>query len=162
MKKLTLVVMTACVAMASSAYAQTDQEIIDRAVLAAPANARADATVVKWGADGKRVVVRQGKNGLACWDQSTWPHSRTPVNVHCTAEAGLARVDQNREFYGKASSREEAEKAIQAAEKAGTRVPPVYGDELSVTTVKPVSVMWRLWSCERSESTPIPKSLRRG
>jgi len=127
MKKLTLVVMTACVAMASSAYAQTDQEIIDRAVLAAPANARADATVVKWGADGKRVVVRQGKNGLACWDQSAWPHSRTPVNVHCTAEAGLARVDQNREFYGKASSREEAEKAIQAAEKAGTRVPPVYG-----------------------------------
>ena len=62
--------LAACLAMASSAYAQTDQEIIDKVVLAAPANARADATVVKWGADGKRVVVRQGKNGLACWDQA--------------------------------------------------------------------------------------------
>ena len=119
--------LAACLAMASSAYAQTDQEIIDKVVLAAPANARADATVVKWGADGKRVVVRQGKNGLACWDQAAWGHSRTPFNVHCTAEAGLGRVDQNREFYVKAASREEAEKAIQASEKEGKRVPPVYG-----------------------------------
>ena len=127
MRRNATLVLAGCLVMASSAAAQTDQEIIDRAVLAAPANARADATVVKWGADGKRAVVRQGKNGLACWDQAAWGHSRTPVNVHCTAEAGLARVDQNREFYVKASSREEAEKAIQAAEKAGTRVPPVYG-----------------------------------
>ena len=47
--------------------------------------------------------------------------------MHCTAEAGLGRVDQNREFYVKAASREEAEKAIQASEKEGKRVPPVYG-----------------------------------
>jgi len=127
MRRNATLVLAACLVMASSAAAQTDQEIIDRAVLAAPANARADATVVKWGADGKRVVVRQGKNGLACWDQAAWGHSRTPINVHCTAEAGLARVDQNREFYVKASSREEAEKAIQAAEKEGKRIPPVYG-----------------------------------
>jgi hypothetical protein len=119
--------LAACLAVASSAAAQTDQELIDKVVLAAPANARADATVVKWGPDGKRIVVRQGKNGLACWDQAAWGHSRTPLNVHCTAEAGLARVEQNREFYTKASSREEAEKAIQAAEKEGKRVPPVYG-----------------------------------
>jgi hypothetical protein len=120
-------VVAGCLAMASSAAAQTDQELIDKVVLAAPANARADATVVKWGTDGKRVVVRQGKNGLACWDQAAWGHSRTPINVHCTAEAGLPRVEQNREFYVKASSREEAEKAIQAAEKEGKRVPPAYG-----------------------------------
>ncbi|HZI78782.1 MAG TPA: hypothetical protein VFD69_04695 [Vicinamibacterales bacterium] len=126
MKSATLVV-AACLAMASPAAAQTDQELIDKVVLAAPANARADATVVKWGADGKRVVVRQGKNGLACWDQAAWGHSRVPFNVHCTAEAGLGRVEQNREFYVKASSREEAEKAIQAAEKEGKRVPPVWG-----------------------------------
>lgn len=120
-------VVAGCLAMASSAAAQTDQELIDKVVLAAPANARADATVVKWGADGKRVVVRQGKNGLACWDQAAWGHSRTPFNVHCTDEKGLGRVEQNREFYVKASSREEAEKAIQAAEKEGKRVPPVWG-----------------------------------
>ena len=120
-------VAAACLAMAMPAAAQTDQELIDKVVLAAPANARADATVVKWGPDGKRIVVRQGKNGLACWDQAAWGHSRQPFNVHCTAEAGLPRVEQNREFYVKASSREEAEKAIQAAEKEGKRVPPVWG-----------------------------------
>ena len=36
----------AVVAVAPAAYAQTDQEIIDRAVLAAPQNARAAAMVV--------------------------------------------------------------------------------------------------------------------
>ena len=36
-------------------------------------------------------------------------------------------MDQNREFYVKASSREEAEKAIQEAEKEGKRVLPEYG-----------------------------------
>jgi hypothetical protein len=131
MKRVMFVAMAACV-MASAAQAQTpppaptDQEMIDRSVLAAPANARAMAMVVKWAADGSRVVLRPGTNGLVCWDQSVWPHQR-PFSAHCTSVANLPRVDQNREFYMKAPNAKEAELLVQAAEKAGMRKLPEFG-----------------------------------
>jgi hypothetical protein len=125
MKRLALVgVVVACVAPV--VHAQTDQEIIDRAVLAAPANARNAAMVVKWAADGTRVVVRPGTNGLVCWDQAVWPGQR-PFSVHCTSVANLPRVEQNREFFYKAGNAKEAEALVQAAEKAGTRKVPEFG-----------------------------------
>jgi len=134
MKRVMFVAMAACL-MASVAQAQapppappapTDQEMIDRSVLAAPANARAMAMVVKWAADGSRVVLRPGTNGLVCWDQSVWPHQR-PFSAHCTSVANLPRVDQNREFYLKAPNAKEAELLVQAAEKAGMRKTPEFG-----------------------------------
>jgi hypothetical protein len=126
MKHLTLMGVIAACLVAPAAYAQTDQEIIDRAVLAAPANARAAAMVVKWSADGKRMVLREGTNGVVCWDQSAWPHQR-PFSAHCTSVANLPRVEQNREFFYKATSGPEAEKLVQAAEKGGTRKAPEFG-----------------------------------
>jgi len=126
MKRLMLMGIIAVGAMAPSAYAQTDQEIIDRAVLAAPANARAAAMVVKWNADGTRVTLREGTNGMVCWDQASWPGQR-PFSVHCTSVAGLPRVEQNREFFYKAGNAADAEKLVQASEKAGTRKAPEFG-----------------------------------
>jgi hypothetical protein len=106
--------------------AQTDQEMIDRSVMAAPANARAAASVVKWEQDGTRVVLRKGTNGLVCWDQSVWPGNRK-FSAHCTSEANLPRVEQNREFHYKAGNPKAAEELVQAAEKAGARKPPEFG-----------------------------------
>ena len=127
MKQLTLVVMAACMAMASSAYAQTDQEMIDRALLGAPAGmVRMNASVVKWGADGKRVVIKQGTNDLVCWDQSVWP-GQLPFSVHCTSSKSMDRVDQNRAMYYQYMTREAAEKAIKELETSGKRVLPEYG-----------------------------------
>ena len=126
MKRLTIMGVVAACLVAPAAYAQTDQEIIDRAVLAAPANARAAAMVVKWGADGTRGVVRPGTNGLVCWDQAVWPGQR-PFSVHCTSVANLPRVEQNREFFYKAGNAKEAEALVQASEKAGTRKVPEFG-----------------------------------
>ena len=126
MKRLALVgVVAACVA-APVVRAQTDQEMIDRSVLAAPANARNAAMVVKWAADGKRVVLRPGTNGLVCWDQSVWPGQR-PFSAHCTSEKNLPRVEQNREFFYKAGNAADAEKLVQAAEKSGMRKVPEFG-----------------------------------
>src|SRR5687768_12505418 len=96
MKRLLLVVMAAWVVAPVSAQGPTDQEMIDRSILAAPANARAAAMVVKWDATGKQVVLRPGTNGLVCWDQSVWPGQR-PFSAHCTSVANLPRVEQNRE-----------------------------------------------------------------
>jgi hypothetical protein len=128
MKRLTVILAAAAAVclVAPAAYAQTDQEYIDRAVPAAPANARAAAMVVKWAADGTRVVVRPGTNGMVCWDQSVWPGQR-PFSSHCTSVATLPRVEQNRGFFYKAGSAAEAEKLVQAAEKAGQRVAPEFG-----------------------------------
>jgi len=127
MKSVTFAVMTACVATASTAAAQSDQEMIDRALLGAPAGmVRQNASVVKWGPDGKRVVIKQGTNDLVCWDQSVWP-GQLPFSVHCTSTKSMDRVDQNREFYYQYKTRADAEKAIQEAEKAGKRVLPEYG-----------------------------------
>lgn len=127
MKQLTLVAVAACMAMASSAYAQTDQEMIDRALLGAPAGmVRMNASVVKWGADGKRVVIKQGTNDLVCWDQSVWP-GQLPFSVHCTSSKSMDRVDQNRAMYYQYMTREAAEKAIKELETSGKRVLPEYG-----------------------------------
>jgi len=127
MKQLTLVAVAACMAVASSAYAQTDQEMIDRALLGAPAGmVRMNASVVKWGADGKRMVIKQGTNDLVCWDQSVWP-AQLPFSVHCTSSKSMDRVDQNRAMYYQYMTREAAEKAIKEAEAAGKRVLPEYG-----------------------------------
>lgn len=126
MKRLMLVGVAAVCVLAQPVYAQTDQEIIDRAVLAAPANARAAAMVVKWAADGTRVVLRPGTNGVVCWDQAAWPGQR-PFSVHCTSAANLPRVEQNREFFYKAGTAEAAEKLVQAAEKSGMRKVPEFG-----------------------------------
>jgi hypothetical protein len=127
MKQLTLVAVAACMAMASSAYAQTDQEMIDRALLGAPAGmVRMNASVAKWGPDGKRVIIKQGTNDLVCWDQSVWP-GQLPFSVHCTSTKSMDRVDQNRAFYYQYMTREAAEKAIKEAEASGKRVLPEYG-----------------------------------
>lgn len=113
-------------ASAQQAAAPSDQDVIARAVAAAPANARDAAMVVRWNADGSRVVVREGKNGLVCWDQSAWQHQQ-PFSSHCTSVATLPRVEQNRSFFMKAANAKEAEGMVQAAEKAKTRVVPEFG-----------------------------------
>ena len=126
-----LLIVPALVAgLTGTAYAQaaspSDQELIERAVAAAPANARAGAMVVKWDDAGKRVVVREGKNGLACWDQSVWPGQR-PFSSRCTSAGNLARIEQNRSFFYQAKEAKAAEALIQEAEKNKTRVVPEYG-----------------------------------
>jgi hypothetical protein len=125
MKRMMLATMMVALT-GSSSYAQTDQEMIDRAVLAAPANARAAAAVVKWDADGKRIEIRPGTNGMVCWDQSVWPAQR-PFSAHCTSAANLPRVEQNREFFYKAKEAKAAEALVQEAEKAGMRKLPEFG-----------------------------------
>ena len=118
MKSLTLMGVVALCAFAPVVHAQgTDQEMINRAVLAAP---------VKWGADGTRVVLRPGTNGVVCWDQAVWPGQR-PFSVHCTSVGNLPRVEQNREFFYKAGNAKDAEVLVQAAEKDKTRKVPEYG-----------------------------------
>jgi hypothetical protein len=87
---------------------------------------RAAAQVIKWDASGKRVVIKEGTNGMACWDQSVWPGQR-PFSVHCTSVGSLERVEQNREAFYKAGNKADGEKLLKEMEANKTRKLPEYG-----------------------------------
>ena len=57
------------VAVSTSASAQTPAEL-EIALLAAPANLREGATVIKWKADFTYDTLRKGTNSLVCYDRS--------------------------------------------------------------------------------------------
>src|SRR6185436_17341267 len=76
-----------------SAFAQAQADI-DKAVIAAPANMREGATVIKWKPDHTYDTIRKGTNRLVCYDRSGFPLQQ-PFSVECTSIANLDRVAQN-------------------------------------------------------------------
>jgi hypothetical protein len=101
------------------------QAEVDTALLAAPANLRNQATVIKWKPDFTYQTLRKGTNRLVCYDRSGFPLQQ-PFSVECTSIANLDRVAQNLKFEA-AGDRAKAQALIDAAEKNGTRVKPEYG-----------------------------------
>lgn len=111
------------VAVPSAVQAQSAEEEIARAVAAAPARAQADATVISFGDDGSVTVLRQGTNGLMCWDESTMDR----FSATCTSEANLARVEQNYAFNNSGGTSEEIQAMFDEAEEGGTREVSEFG-----------------------------------
>src|SRR5579883_2914415 len=95
MKRILLTVFGA-LAVALCATAQSSPEI-DRALAAAPANQKADATVIHWKADGSYDTLKKGSNRLVCYDRSG-ESGHPAFAVQCTSIANLERVAQNRKF----------------------------------------------------------------
>jgi len=112
--------------VAIPANAQSTSETVEIALLAAPTRARADATVIDWDENGNRVVLRQGSNGLVCYDRSGDPGQR-PFSVQCTSEGNLPRIEQNRKALEEAGNRARAQKLLDALEANGTRETPEFG-----------------------------------
>jgi len=112
-------------AMSAGAFAQTDQELIDRALTAAPRNMKDNATVVKWKADFTYDTIKKGTNKLVCYDRSGEP-GRQPFAVQCTSLANLSRVAQNRKFEAM-QDKNQRQAAIDKAEADGSRVKPEFG-----------------------------------
>ena len=123
MKRLILFVLGA-LAVSTLAAAQGIEEI-EKALSAAPRNAKEAATVIKWKADGTYDTLKKGTNRLVCYDRSGQP-GQQPFAVQCTSLGNLDRVAQNRKFEAIAD-KAERQKAIDAAEANGTRVKPEYG-----------------------------------
>ena len=101
------------------------QADVDKALLAAPANLRDQATVIKWKTDWTYDTLRKGTNRLVCFDKSGLP-GQLPYSLECTSLANLDRVAQNRKFEA-ISDKAARQAALDAAEKDGTRVKPEYG-----------------------------------
>ena len=56
---------------------------VDLALIAAPANLRDQATVIKWKPDFTYDTLRKGTNSLVCYNRSGFP-SEQPFSVQCT------------------------------------------------------------------------------
>jgi hypothetical protein len=104
---------------------QSTDPAIEKALAAAPKNMRDAATVIKWKPDFTYETLKKGTNQLVCYDRADQA-GRQPFAVQCTSLANLPRVAQNRKFEA-IPDRAERQKAIEAAEKDGTRVKPEYG-----------------------------------
>jgi hypothetical protein len=124
MKRILLVL--GVMAVSTCAFAQAPSDPIQRATMAAPANLRDGATVIKWKPDFTYDVLRKGTNKLVCYDRSGFPEQQA-FSIECTSTMdNLPRVAQNMKMEA-LGDKMKTQAALDAAEKDGSRVKPVYG-----------------------------------
>jgi hypothetical protein len=120
--KRTIPVLVGVLVLAAGVFTQTPGDV-DRALLAAPANQREGATIIKWKPDYTYETVRKGTNRLVCYDRSGQP-GQQPFSIECTSLGNLDRVAQNLRFEAMGDKKQAM---LDAAEKDGTRVKPEFG-----------------------------------
>ena len=108
-----------------SLEAGASQADVDKALLAAPAAVRDQATVIKWKSDFTYDTLRKGTNGLVCYDRSGYPLQQ-PFSVQCTSAANLSREAQNLKAEA-SGDRSKSEAMLKALEQDGTRAKPAFG-----------------------------------
>jgi hypothetical protein len=101
------------------------QADIEKALIAAPAPLRDQATVIKWKSDFTYDTLRKGTNNLVCYDRSGFPLQQ-PFAVQCTSLANLPREAQNLKAEA-TGDRAKSEAMLKAMEADGTRAKPEYG-----------------------------------
>ena len=124
MKRMIPIVVSVLSVVAGVLAQAPDQAAIDKALLAAPAQLKAGATVIKWKSDFTYETLKKGTNKLVCYDKSGQPGMQ-PFMVECTSIDNLPRAAQNMKI--EAMGKQQAQAAFDAAEKDGTRVKPEFG-----------------------------------
>ncbi len=122
--KLAIPVVLGVLTISAAAFAQ-DQAAIDKALLAAPGNLKATATVIKWKSDGTYDTLKKGTSKLVCYDKSGQPNQQAFI-VECTNEGNLPRAAQNMKIEAMGDKAKVAG-LFEAAEKDGSRVKPEFG-----------------------------------
>ena len=112
-------------ALSTSAFAQTSPEI-DKALLAAPAQLKDGATVIKWKSDFTYDTLRKGTNRLVCYDRPVQPGD-APFSVECTSIANLDRVAVSLKTEASATTPAARRAAFEELEKAGKWPKPEMG-----------------------------------
>ena len=124
MKRIAMIVLGVMV-VSIGAFAQAQDPAIETALMAAPANLREAATVVKWNKDFTYETLKKGTNRLVCYDRTGFPEQQ-PFSVECTSIANLDRVAQNLKFEA-IGDKAKTQAMLDAVEKEGTRAKPEYG-----------------------------------
>jgi hypothetical protein len=130
MKRILLMAAAAAVAMPvigfTPAQVAGQRAAVTKALSAAPARNRDDATVISWNSDYTYETLKEGTNQLVCYDRSS-ESRRAAFDVQCTNLGNLDRVAQNRRFRAESADRAAENALIEAAEAAGTRAEAVFG-----------------------------------
>ena len=126
MKRI-LFLLAAAAVYPTAVSAQSNDAEIQRAVRAAPARMQAEATVLDLRSDGTIAVLREGSNGLICWDNAGRPGVTRAFDVQCTTEANRARLAQNHAFQSAGGTDEEIQARFAEAEANGTRALSEFG-----------------------------------
>ena len=113
-------------ALSASAFAQTPDPAIEKALLAAPAQAKNAATVIKWKSDFTYDTLRKGTNRLVCYERPVAPGTTQPFSVECTSIANLERVAQSLKTET-IKDPKERQAAFEALEKAAKWTKPEFG-----------------------------------
>lgn len=121
--KYTIAIVLGLTTMTAGAFAQ-DQAEIDKALTAAPAQLKKDATVIKWKSDFTYDTLKQGTNSLVCYDKSGMAGVRQPFYAECTDKGNLPRQAQSLKI---AAAGGDTNAALKKAESDGSRVKPVFG-----------------------------------
>src|SRR5215510_10215016 len=124
MKRIIVIALT-LLAVSAVVFAQTPEEMIEKALLPAPRNMKEGATVIKWKSDFTYDTLRKGTNRLVCYDRTAQP-GQQPFAVECTSIANLERVAQSLKIEA-ITDKKERRAAFEAAEKAGTWAKPEFG-----------------------------------
>jgi hypothetical protein len=126
MKRFLLALM-GVLAASSGIEAQSNDQMVQRALAPLSGRAAEGATVVRWNDDHSHTTLKEGSNGYVCYDRSSDP-GRPAFAVQCTNLGNLERVAQNRRFAAEAmGDREVNGRLVAEAEANGTRVPAVFG-----------------------------------
>jgi hypothetical protein len=123
MKRITPIV---CSLLAVSAGAFAQDPAIDKPLMAAPAQLKAGATVIKWKPDYTYETLKKGTNKLVCYDKSGMPGVQQAIYEECTSMGNLDRVAQNLKFEAIAD-KAAGKAAFDKAEADGSRVKPEFG-----------------------------------
>ena len=127
-RMLTLAMGVLAIASAASAQAPAAAPAspeIETALLAAPPQLRAEATVIKWKPDYTYDTLRKGTNRMVCFDKSGLP-GQLPFSIECSSIANMDRIVQNMKFEAE-PDRAKRTAMIAEAEKNGTRAKPEFG-----------------------------------
>jgi hypothetical protein len=109
---------------ATVVVAQTSPEI-EKALLPAPDQMKAGATVIKWKADFTYDTLKKGTNRLVCYERPVPPGGQ-PFSAECTSVANLTRVAESLKTETIADpARRRA--AFEEMEKAGKWPKPEFG-----------------------------------
>lgn len=120
MKKILIMAALMSAASLVPAMAQSKDDLIAQAVMAAPEELRAGATVVNYDAKGDPVVLRQGTNGIVC----TPNQQKDSYSVNCYAQ--ILRAQRDLQAKDKAMGKDaKATAADMQAAMASGQVPKV-------------------------------------
>ena len=113
------------IALSFPVLAQAQDDATAKAVLAAPAQLRDGATVIKWKSDFTYDTLKKGTSRLVCYDRSGLPEQQA-FSIECTSVGNLDRVAQNLKAEA-LGDKAKTQAMLDAEEKDGSRIKPEFG-----------------------------------